>query len=191
MTGIGFLKQFFLAPFQTGAITASSRGLSKLITEAAELSKAEMVVEFGSGAGVFTERILQELPQGAKFFAMEINDSFAKATRLRCPSAIVHQDSAVNTQKYLREIGETHCDRIICGLPWASFNEKLQDDLLDTIVTILRKEGKFLTFAYYHGLILPSAQRFRKKLNSRFSSVTETQTIWWNLPPAFVYCAER
>ena len=189
MTGIGFLKQFFLAPFQTGAITTSSRGLAKLITETADLSKSRVVVEFGSGAGVFTEQILQELPQEAKFFAMEINASFVRATQLRCPSAIVHQDSAVNTQKYLREIGETHCDRIICGLPWASFNEELQDELLDTIVTILREDGRFLTFAYYHGLILPSAQRFRRKLNSRFSSVAETQTVWWNLPPAFVYCA--
>ena len=61
----------------------------------------------------------------------------------------------------------------------------------DTVQEVLTPGGKFLTFAYLHGLLLPSGTRFKKCLSSRFEKIVETPIIWRNLPPAFVYCAER
>ena len=80
---------------------------------------------------------------------------------------------------------------MICGLPWAAFPETLQDELLATILTVLRPGGRFLTFAYLQGLLLPAGRRFRKKLKTTFDRVTTTRTVWCNVPPAFVYCAEK
>jgi phospholipid N-methyltransferase len=191
MNFVQFLRQFVLCPSQTGAVAASSKGLSELITETAELSDKSVIIEFGSGTGVFTEKIVKKIREDATFFAIEINQDFVDATRSRCPGAEVYRDCATNAKKYLEAHGHEYCDCIISGLPWASFKEDLQDNLLDTILNVLRREGSFLTFAYLQGLLLPGGLKFRKKLRARFSRITATRTVWRNMPPAFVYCAEK
>ena len=191
MNLIQFLKQFVLHTAKTGAVVPSSEGLADLITETAGLHSASAVIEFGAGTGIFTEKILQKISDETRFFALEINPDFVKATRKRCPEAVVYQNSAANAKKYLDGLGINECDCIICGLPWAAFSEELQNELLDTIIDVLKPGGKFLTFAYLQGLLLPAGMRFKKKLSTRFNSVTKTRTIWLNFPPAFVYCAEN
>lgn len=186
-----FLKQFVLYPSQTGAVAASSERLSELITDTAELSTKSVVIEFGSGTGVFTEKILKKMHKDATFFAMEVNSDFVSATKSRCPGAEVFHDCATNTRKYLEAHGHQYCDCIISGLPWASFKIQLQDKLLATILDVLKPGGKFLTFAYLQGLLLPSGSVFRKKLHAKFTKVKTTRTVWLNIPPAFVYCAEK
>jgi len=191
MNSIRFLKQFLLCPSQTGAIAKSSEGLADLITDTAELSKASVVIEFGSGTGVFTEKILQKTKTGTTFFAIDINPDFIQATRKRCPNAHIYHDCATNAKKYLNIHSHRYCDCIISGLPWASFTDKLQGDLIDTILDVLKPGGKFLTFAYLQGMLLPGGRRFKKKLHAKFKKITTTPTVWMNIPPAFVYCAEK
>ncbi|GJQ59355.1 MAG: hypothetical protein SCALA701_21560 [Candidatus Scalindua sp.] len=186
-----FIKQFVFHPTKTGAIAPSSQSLADLITDAADLSNASSVIEFGSGTGIFTEKILQKVSKDTKFFALEINPDFVKATISRCPNVTIYHDSATNAKKYLHRLALKECDSIICGLPWASFSEGLQNELLDTIVDILKPGGKFLTFAYLQGLLLPAGIRFKKNLSTRFKHLTKTETVWLNFPPAFVYCAEK
>jgi len=185
-----FLKNFIRRPTETGAIAASSRELADVITDVAQLDGAEVVVELGPGAGVFTEAISRRIDPGATFLSVEINNEFVEATRARCPGVTVVHDCAVNTHTHLRDLGFDGCDRVICGLPWASFSETLQDEILDTVTRILRPGGRFVTFAYRQGLLLPAGRKFRKKLHNSFLRVTTTRTVWMNVPPAFVYCAE-
>jgi phosphatidylethanolamine/phosphatidyl-N-methylethanolamine N-methyltransferase len=186
-----FIRQFLRYPSKTGAIAPSSAALADLITASADLARASVVIEFGPGTGVFTEKILAQLHEKALFFAMEVNPNFVAATQARCPEALIYHDSATHARTYLEKLGHSHCDCIISGLPWAAFGEELQDDLLDTINDVLRPGGRFLTFAYLQGLVLPSGIRFRKKLQTRFARVTTTRIVWTNLPPALVYCVER
>ncbi len=191
MHPIVFMRQFVRHPGQTGAVAPSSAGLADLITDSAGLADASVVIEWGPGTGVFTEKILRKKRHDALFFALEMNQDFVAATQSRCPGVTVYHDSAANTRRYLEQHGRTHCDCVLCGLPWASFDEPLQDTLLDTLIAILRPGGRFLTFAYLQGLLLPAGQRFRGKLRSRFAHVTTTRTVWANLPPAFVYVASK
>jgi len=191
MNSLQFIKQFVLHPTKTGAVLASSEGLAQLITDTARLEDAGVVLEFGSGSGVFTEKIARKISDNVTFFAIEANKDFVEATRSRCPNVKVYHGSAANAQKYLAEYGHKQCDCIICGLPWASFKQDLQDELLDVILDILKPNGRFLTFAYLQGLLLPAGMRFRRKLSSRFTVVRTTRTVWMNVPPAFVYCATK
>lgn len=191
MRPTGFLRQFLRHPGKTGAVAPSSEGLAELIADSAGLAEASVIVEWGPGTGVFTEKILQKKRPDALFLAVEMNPEFVSATRTRCPGASIYHDSAANTLHYLERHGQRQCDCVICGLPWAAFDESLQDTLLDTLVAILRPGGRFLTFAYLQGLLLPAGRRFRRKLRSRFTHVATTRTVWRNLPPAFVYVASH
>ena len=184
-------KEFMTYPSITGAIMPSSNRLSELITDLADLSDASSVIEFGPGTGVFTEKILQKKNKDANFIAIELNAEFVAATKKRCPNAAVYHDSALNARHYLSAHGLQHCDCIVCGLPWASFSRSLQWELLGTVVDILKPGGKFVTFAYLQGLLLPAGLSFRKKIQSGFRKVTTSSPVWMNAPPAFVYCAQK
>ncbi|HOX04018.1 MAG TPA: methyltransferase domain-containing protein [Candidatus Paceibacterota bacterium] len=191
MSTLKFFRNFIRHPQATGAIAASSSRLAALITDSARLEDARVVLEFGPGTGVFTERIVSRLAPGARFLAIEINPEFAAATRRRCPGVQVVEGSAVDARIHLQALGETRCDRVVSGLPWAAFPEALQDQLLATLLAILRPGGLFLTFAYPQGVWLPAGRRFRRKLMSRFAEVRTTRIVWLNLPPAFVYVARN
>lgn len=188
-----FLREFVASPTSVGAIWPSSAALADRMCATAELPTAEMTIEFGPGTGVFTSEILRHLPDPSRFFAIESSANFVAATRRRCPTAKVWNDCATRAQKYLAEHGRQTCDRIISGLPFASFPPDLQDRLLDTILEILAPGGLFVTFAYLQGLALPSGRRFRHTLRSRFGheNVTTTPTVWRNIPPAFIYRARK
>ncbi|MCX6997510.1 MAG: hypothetical protein NTV49_10595 [Kiritimatiellaeota bacterium] len=182
-----FLKQFITHPRKTGAVAASSKHLARSIVATANLAQARVVVELGPGTGVFTEKILQHLPRGAVFFALELNPGFVAETRKHCPTATVYHDSALHIKKYLRQHGVEHCDCIISSLPWGVFKKSQQAELLDAIIGALHHNGEFLTFTYLGGLLLPSARDFLKLLRSYFMIVRKTPVVWRNIPPAFIY----
>lgn len=186
-----FFGEFLRKPGATGAIVPSSPGLARMITDAAGLEQASLVAEFGPGTGAFTEAILGRLPQGADFFAIETNEAFVAATRRRCPHARVYHDSAVSVRRYVEACGHSSCDCIVSGLPFAAFPPALQDDLLRAIDDVLAPGGRFVTFAYLQGLLLPPGRRFRRRLSQQFRQVSVTRTVWLNVPPAFVYRAVK
>ncbi len=191
MLKINFIKQFLLSPKKTGAIASSSEELAELITNKCNLSDAKVVVELGSGTGVFTEKIIKKINSKTIFFVLEINSFFIKKTKKRCLGVKIYKDSAINIDKYLKLNKVDICDCIISGLPWASFDKKLQETLIDKIVSVLKPGAEFVTFAYLSGIILPSAKRFRNILNKKFRNVNKTRTVWKNLPPAFVYYCKK
>lgn len=184
---IRFLAQFLRHPLHTGAIAPSSRGLARAMVADVGLENASVVAEYGPGEGAFTGQILARLRPDATFFVIEKNAALLAAFRERYPEVRAFEDSVANVRAILRRVGGDAIDCIVCGLPWASFGDELQDTLLDATGAVLRVGGRFATFAYLQGLLLPSGRAFRRKLRERFASVTTSRTVWRNLPPAFVY----
>jgi len=188
---IKFLTQFLIHPTKVGAIAPSNNKLCDMITDMADLPQISSVIEFGSGTGVITEKIINKISKDTTFFAMEINETLVEATKKRCPGTTVYQSSASNAKRHLEIHGEQGCDRIISSLPWSTFSDELQDDLMETIIDILNPGGKFLTYAYIPGLVFPSARRFKNKLYEKFDKVGRSKIVWTNFPPAFIYYAEK
>lgn len=191
MYALKFLKEFIANPGDVGSITPSSKQLAAQVVESAKVTQASVVVEFGPGTGAITEMIVPNLRPDAKFIAMEINTDFVRVLRERFPSITVNEDSAANTPKYLKEMGVSHCDSIVSGLPWAFFGEPLQNELLDGAVEALRPGGMFATYIYVTSFPMPSSVKFRNKLRARFSEIGMTRVIWGNVPPAIVVWARK
>ncbi len=191
MTWQEFLVEGLTSHTEVRAVASSSQELAELITDLASLGDANAVIELGPGTGVFTEKIVEKTRVGSTFLAFEVNARFVAATRRRCPRCTVLQDSAVHARKHLDALGLQHCDSVVSGLPWASFSDNEQDDLLDAVFDALRPGGTFVAFAYVPGLLLQRGRDFRRKLHARFSDVEQSHVVWRNMPPAFVYRAVR
>ena len=186
-----FLKNFVRHPSQVGAIAPSSPALVRAMVESFDWHSARHVVEYGSGTGVFTEAVLQSLGPEARFFAVERSAELAAATRARCPGTTVYEQSVTEVAALCRREQMAQVDAIVCGLPWASFSESLQDEIMQAMMTVLRPGGQFATFAYWQGLALPAGRRFARRLSETFRHVERSDTAWRNLPPAFVYRCVR
>ncbi len=186
-----FLAEYILKPGTIGAIAPSSPELAEQMVEWLDFTRSKAIVEYGPGTGVFTEAVLARRAPECKFFAIEMNPEFVKLLRRQFPGVHIYQDSVGNVRALCDREGVSHVDCIVCGLPWASFPDDLQKELLDAMMTVLRPGGQFVTFAYLIGLALPAGLHFRRRLFEYFRDVRTSRTVWNNLPPAFVYRCRR
>lgn len=181
-------RRFLRHPTQVGAVCPSSDALARMITEEVGIETAPVVVELGPGTGVFTREILRRREKSAgRFLAVEIDGELYRNLRREFPDLELFRGNAAHLPELLKAQSLDCADVIVAGLPWAIFPEQLQTDILNAVRRSLRPGGYFLTFAYIQGVLLPAGLRFRKQLHETFSEVRTSQTVWRNLPPAFVY----
>ena len=144
-TLLDFTKQTMRTPASIGAIAPSSRSVAKSVVALANLNKARTVVELGSGTGVFTEQIINNLVADTTFFALELNQVFVQATKTRCPQAQVYHDTAQSIRQYLNKHDVDQCDCIVSSLPWTIFEPIDQDILLEMLSSVLAPGGCFIS----------------------------------------------
>jgi phospholipid N-methyltransferase len=186
-----FIIEFLRAPTRIGAVAPSSRDLSKAMLRVVEDNAPSLIVEFGPGTGSFTEAIRLRLGNGSQLIAIEQNEAFADILRKRFPDLDLVHGSVEALPEILRQRGGASADCILSGLPWAVFEPEKQRKILSAAAASLRPGGVFATFAYVHGLVLPSARRFRSLLETTFGDVRQSEIVWRNLPPAFVYYCRK
>lgn len=185
--GIGFFWEFMKDPGTIGAVAPSSKKLARRMVEWIDWNTTKVIVEYGPGTGVFTREIIQRMNPDATYIGLEVNPKMVDCLRQSYPGLAIYKDSVVNVRNYLNKHGVNEADVIISGLPWASFNFSLQDSLMQATINALKKGGRFATFAYLQGLILPTGRKFKRKLSENFNSIEFSPVTWLNIPPAFVY----
>jgi phospholipid N-methyltransferase len=186
-----FLKAFLRSPGSVGALWPSSPFLAKAMVRASEIHKAGNVLELGPGTGAFTGEILSSLPHGATFSALEIDPELAKAMAKKFPRAKVIEGCATKLGEHLATQKLAPPDAILSGLPWAAFDECLQNEILSQIRCVLRDDGVFSTFAYYGPHRLKAGKSFRRNLEKAFGKIQRSPVVLRNFPPAFIYTCRR
>jgi phosphatidylethanolamine/phosphatidyl-N-methylethanolamine N-methyltransferase len=186
-----FLAAFLRRPATMGAVVPSSARLSAVLTSVVPTVGTPVVVELGPGTGAVSAAIDDRLPQGARHLAVELDAGMVDFLRRTRPGMDVVNGDARDLGRLLAERGVAHVDAVVCGLPWALFDETTQFRILTEVGHAIGATGAFTTFAYLPGMALPAAHRFRRTLRARFEEVIVTATVWRNMPPAFVYVCRR
>jgi phosphatidylethanolamine/phosphatidyl-N-methylethanolamine N-methyltransferase len=183
-----FIKEFVTQPFVIGAVAPSSRFLARKMLHGAAIGSAGAVVEYGPGTGAFTDHILRGLPEQCRYMAIELNPSMARIWRDRHPGRTLYRNSVANVERLCKREGieSEGVDLIFSGLPWASFPDELQEQVLEATLRVLRPGGQLITFGYRVGTWLPKGKRFYQRLPRYFADVQRSEWEWRNLPPAFV-----
>ena len=191
----GFFKEFLSNHHDTGALAPSSRFLARKIVSEAGVKPGSQVLELGPGTGAFTGAVSDALGEDGKggYLGVEINPRFHEQLTAKFPGLRFELASA--SEFDFGSAGENGSemvfDSVVSGLPWAGFETELQTAILDNVIPQIKEGGTFTTFAYTGLHLRAPGRSFRKLLNERFSKVRRTRTIFLNLPPAFVYVAQK
>jgi phospholipid N-methyltransferase len=191
MSKAKFFKNFLKKPSEVGAILPSSRHLAARMVSNIDLPKAKAIVELGPGTGVFTKAIIEKMSTDTTFFTIERNQDIYEHFTKMFPKVKTYNRCASEILDIMKEENVKKLDAVISGLPWASFPPSAQDSILNAVSESLKPNGSFVTFAYLQGFLLPTAHRFKKLLNNKFSDVKLSKVVWRNAPPAFVYRCKK
>jgi phosphatidylethanolamine/phosphatidyl-N-methylethanolamine N-methyltransferase len=186
-----FLSAALRRPASMGAVAPSSRRLAAVLASVVPTTGEPVVVELGPGTGAVSALIAERLPAGGRHLAVELDPDMVAYLEATRPGLEVVHGNAAHLRELLAERSIERVDAIICGLPWALFDDATQAELLAGISAAVGPTGAFTTFAYLHGMTLAAARRFRASLRATFDEVMVSATVWRNLPPAFVYVCRR
>lgn len=186
-----FLAAALRRPATMGAVAPSSPRLTRVLASVVPRAGRPVVVELGPGTGAVSAAIGERIPAAGRHLAVELDPGMVAYLQRTHPNLeIVHGD-ARRLGELLAERGVDHVDAVICGLPWALFDEATQSGILTGIGDAIGQTGAFTTFAYLQGMALPAARKFRATLRRTFDEVVVSATVWRNMPPAFVYVCRR
>lgn len=158
----------------------SSKYLGSRIVKRIKMKKGIVIVELGSGTGVFTIPILKKMPDDGILLAFEINHKLAEYMRktIKDDRLVVIEDDAAKFGHYLKKLKLPLADYVVSGLPIADFSRKDRQVLLSSIEHGLQQKGTYLQFQYLPLSLLHVKKVFQSKIVG-----LELR----NIPPAFIY----
>jgi len=176
-----FFKNFLVNPGSIGSVIPSSRFLSRQITSKISHSdKPIVVVELGSGTGVFSQDIINVLKEDDLLFIIEINKHFYTSLKKKFDlnnNVIIIKDSACNIDNILLEHDISKVDFIISGIPFSSLPKQVTYKILLKCKKIMHDDSILSLFQY--------SKVFSKLFEKIF--MIKTSYVFRNFPSAFVF----
>jgi phospholipid N-methyltransferase len=176
---LAFLQGFLRKPQQVGSVIPSSRFLERRLVELTGVASARLVIELGPGTGGTTRALLRALPADAKLLAIEIDPHFASILREHGePRLIVHEGSAEDLAKVLREHGLGAPDVVLSGIPFSTMEPALGRRIARAIFDVLPAGGRFVAYQVrdrVHDVARPFFGRARVEVELR------------NIPPMRIF----
>ena len=183
---IEFIYQFLNKPKTVGAITPSSKHLTKKILSFVDFKKEGLVLlEYGPGTGPFTSEIVKYLKPTDQLIVIELNPKFATDLKEKFKdykNVKIHEDCVANTQKILDKEGIKKVDYIISGIPFSSLPKDVTEDILINTKSIMSNTTIFLTFQY---------SKFKKESFEKYFEIIDVKFVFRNIPSAFVFCMKK
>lgn len=175
-----FIKEFFKARKQVGALAPSSRFLMKKMIKPIDFGKAKCIIELGPGNGIFTKGILEQMHADCKLISFELNQTFYEQIKSEISDhrLTLLNRSAEDIVAVMNEFGIEKADYIVSSLPLTVIPTEVKTVILDSAKKALSEDGSYIQFQY--------TLNAKKLLEDRFSEVKIDFTAA-NFPPAFVY----
>lgn len=185
MGNLFFIKQYIIKPRTVGAVLPSSQRLAKKMIEDINFSKAQYIIEYGPGTGVFTQKLIQNRKKGAILLVIEYNRKFYKLLKEKykhIENMYIINDSAEAVDKYIYKYDIPYADYVVSGLPFASLPQSVSNNILSKTGSILKDNGRFITFQY---------TLLKKNLIEQYFKNIDIKREFWNMPPAYVLSCSK
>ncbi len=144
-----FFKRVLANPMRIGYIVPSSPFLTRQTARRMDFSKPRVVVELGPGEGCHTRQIAKRMGPDSKLILIELDHELAAHLRKHFASdsrITVHNIDAEQLPQTLTDLGHTHCDYIVSGIPFLCIPEGTRNRILQNIANAMHSESRFITY---------------------------------------------
>jgi len=174
------LLKDFIKDKHVGAIFPSSKLIVKKIIEKIDFQKARIIVEYGSGKGVITKKLLDNMHDDAFLFVFETNEHFINnLLQIKDRRLIIINAEAENAKLVLKNRYKTESvDYIISTIPFTFIDRRMRRRIIYRTFTLLNDKGRFITYQY-SWFIFNLINRKFKKANWKF--------VLLNIPPTIIF----
>jgi len=148
-----------------------------------DFTKDLTIVEYGAGAGVFADYLLEQMTTDSKLIMLETNYRlFNKLQTIDDSRVSSHNQSVESVDEVIGKslVGKVDC--IISGIPFSFLDEEVRMKILQKSKKILRPVGQFLAYQ--------TSGHLEEPLQEVFGNV-HTEWEWRNIPPMTVYKAVK
>ncbi|MBV9583054.1 MAG: methyltransferase type 11, partial [Chloroflexi bacterium] len=127
-----FFRLYLREPKVVGVVTPSSKFLARTLTDVAQVTTANCVVELGAGTGAVTRTILSRLQPGARLLAFEIVPECLAALHARFTDQRLEiiPRSAARLEQELETRDVARVASIVCTLPFLDLPDTLSRRIL-------------------------------------------------------------
>lgn len=144
-----FFKRVLANPMRVGYLVPSSPFLTRQTSQRLDFSRPRVVVELGPGEGCHTRQIVKRMDPKSRLILFELDPEFVAHLRRSFSRdervTVLHADALDLTEK-LKEMGHSHCDYIISGIPFLVIDEKTRHQILHKIALAMTPESRFITY---------------------------------------------
>ncbi|NVK35940.1 MAG: methyltransferase domain-containing protein [Rhodobacteraceae bacterium] len=181
---VRFLRSWVETPLRTGAITPSGPQLAEKMASYLEPLPGTRVLELGPGTGVMSAALIRRGIAPENILAVEYSDDFCTLIARRFPQIKLIQGDAYDLPKVFadplaEDFRSGALDGIVSSLPLMTRPEEDRNDLVVAALNYLKPGAPFIQFSY---ALTPPV----KAVPGLFT-VTGSQWIWKNFPPARVW----
>jgi phospholipid N-methyltransferase len=177
-----FFKGFLKNPVMVGSIIPSSDTLIRAMLAPVDWKATQVFVEYGPGVGTFCQHVLDRLPPGATYIAIDTNPDFVSYLERAFTDSRFRPilGSAADVEDIVRASGFDHADYVLSGLPFSTLPEGVGPAIASATARVLRPGGAFLVYQFR-----AKARDFLAPLFGRIDRAME----WWNVPPCWLFWA--
>ena len=176
------LRRFLDSPQAIGSVMPSSSVLVKALLARIDWTEVETVAELGAGTGVISERINILRSAQSQFLCFENDPDLHRELAFNFHDVLLERD-AFRIRQALGKHNIHGIDCVISGLPLVNFSRVKRYRLLKEVYDLLNPGGMFVAFQY--------TRQLQPFLVSIYDEI-ESQYVWANVPPAFVFvCRKR
>ena len=177
-----FGRNFVTHPKMLGSAIPSTRFLINRLLRRVDWKIANVIVEYGPGVGVFTTEILRRMRPDATLIVFETNGEFVEFLRRTIDDSRLHiiHGSAAEIGTVLAQLGLTHADYIISGIPYSTMPAEVRSSILEASYQALSARGAFLVYQFSNAA-RPYLQQVFKSVELDFEPLNI-------LPARLFYC---
>ncbi|MFZ6052304.1 methyltransferase domain-containing protein [Flavobacteriales bacterium DA487] len=116
-----------------------------------DFQKANVVVEYGAGNGVFSKMLAANMHENSKLILFETNEDFVRDLKnIFSGDDRIHVvcENALDVCKVLNNIGIDDADYIITGIPFTFLDDKERKDLIQNSFNMLSEGGRLISYQF-------------------------------------------
>lgn len=181
-----FLAAWMRSPLKIGALTPSSKSLSRAMAKQIDLSQEGMVIELGAGTGAVTRALLEAKIPTDRLLIIERDPKLFVILHAQFPGLRIVRADALDLADVFEAQGVGQVCAVVSSLPLLSMPRGIRTQIEARMAAAISQGGHLVQFTYGPTSPIPHDRWRGLRIYGK-----RMQFVMSNVPPAHVWVYKR